>query len=144
MQLSKLKERINVLQVSNRSPSILQSLKITSLNAVLLSVARLRLQLVSLHSVNLISERSAPERLQLINEQLSYSWYGNDFCVKSILSNVLSSATWCSIDDCLILFTGYKYQNQPGDYIKYFRSYKFIVKLNNPSRNKLKTGIILK
>ena len=91
MQLSKLKERINVLQVSNRSPSILQSLNFTSRNVVLVSFTRLKLQPENSHSINFISVRSAFEKSQLLKMQFSYSPFLSGFVVKLFLSKVLSS-----------------------------------------------------
>src|SRR5690606_11732658 len=95
-QPSNEKESPNSLQVSNRSPNILQSLNFTSRNAVLLSFAKLKLQSLNVQSINLNSERSLSEKLQLLKMQFSYS----PFVGKSSLSKVVS----CVKLSCICLF----------------------------------------
>jgi len=63
----------NWLQVSNRMPSILQSLNRMFWKTVLLQVTRLRLQPLKLQSVNLNLERSCPLKSQWWKVQSSYS-----------------------------------------------------------------------
>jgi len=103
-QPSNEKESPNSLQVSNRSPNILQSLNFMSRKAVLFSFAKLKLQPLNVQSVNLNSERSLSEKLQLLKMQFSYSPFVSVSFRSKVLScmYVSSICLFCHLERCLV------------------------------------------
>src|SRR5690554_1020400 len=101
-QPSNEKESPNSLQVSNRSPNILQSLNFMSRKAVLFSFAKLKLQPLNVQSVNLNSERSLSEKLQLLKMQFSYSPFVSVSFRSKVLScmYVSSICLFCHLERC--------------------------------------------
>src|SRR5690606_32623727 len=103
-QPSNEKESPNSLQVSNRSPNILQSLNFMSRKAVLFTFAKLKLQPLNVQSVNLNSERSLSEKLQLLKMQFSYSPFVSVSFRSKVLScmYVSSICLFCHLERCLV------------------------------------------
>src|SRR5690554_2131410 len=101
-QPSNEKESPNSLQVSNRSPNILQSLNFMSRKAVLFSFVKLKLQPLNVQSVNLNSERSLSEKLQLLKIQFSYSPFVSVSFRSKVLScmYVSSICLFCHLERC--------------------------------------------
>jgi hypothetical protein len=77
MQFSNFTENRNSLQFSNLNPSSLQSLKNTSLKAVLFNFTRLKLHDKKTHSLKIFCDKSTLEKSQLLKVQFSNSPFSN-------------------------------------------------------------------
>lgn len=89
MQFSKENESRKLLHRSKLSPSILQSLNVTSRKLLSPRSALLSSQVSKIHSENVTFENLVPEKSQLLKMQFSYSPSGKLF-EKSIEINSLS------------------------------------------------------